>query len=570
MNQLLQNGLREQAERRPDAIAVVMLEQRITYGQLEGCTNRLARLLHAAGCQRGDRICFAIPKSPAAIIAILGILKADCLHVPIDTASPAPRVAKILAASEPRYILAAGSTAELLDELLAQESFRDSIGVGWMESSKPAARNFAPGFVRDDLESYSAEPLAYRNSEQDPAHILFTSGSTGDPKGVVITHSNVIHFLEWATKYFDINSSDRISCHPPLHFDLAYFDIFGAFAKGAELHLVPPELNLLPNKLADFIRVSELSQWFSVPSVLNYMAKFDVLKFNHFPALKRLLWCGEVLPTRVLIYWMKRLPNVNFTNLYGPTEATIASSYYTLPSCPADEQTPIPIGTGCDGEELLVLDEKLRPLPPEEVGDLYIRGVGLSPGYWRDPEKTAAVFTHAGVSDRIYKTGDLARIGEDGLAYFMGRVDSQVKSRGYRIELGEIEAALNTIDRLKESAVVAIPSDSFEENIICCAYVPSDGAWNLNVALHSKLSRLLPGYMLPARWLSFDWLPKNSNGKIDRRKLKEMFVVRNKVDTPSLQVDLDSAPSEDAAGFFDLRCQSEPNLAATSTKRKTI
>jgi amino acid adenylation domain-containing protein len=570
MNQLLQNSLREQAERRPEAIALVTREQRITYGQLEECTNQLARLLHAAGCQRGDRICFAIPKSPAAIIAILGILKADCLHVPIDTASPAPRVAKILASTQPRYILAVGSTTKLIDELLGRESSCGSISVGCMESRPPAAKNFTPNFCQDDLQSYSAEPLACRNSEQDPAHILFTSGSTGEPKGVVITHSNVIHFLKWATKYFGIRSSDRISCHPPLHFDLAYFDIFGAFAEGAELHLVPPELSLLPNKLADFIRVSELTQWFSVPSVLNYMAKFDVVKFNHFPALKRLLWCGEVLPKPTLIYWMKRLPNVTFTNLYGPTEATIASSYYTLPGCPIDDQAPIPIGIACDGEELLVLDEELQPLPPGEVGQLYIRGGGLSPGYWRDPEKTAAAFMRTGGGHRLYKTGDLARIGEDGLVYFLGRLDSQVKSRGYRIELGEIEASLNTVDGLKEAAVVAIPSDSFEENIICCAYVPLDAACNLNVVLHSKLSRLLPRYMLPARWLPLERLPTNANNKIDRRKLREMFAVQNKVDAPSLQVDRDSAPSHDAAGFFDLRRQSEPNVAAKPTERNTV
>src|SRR2546422_4108489 len=134
------------------------------------------------------------------------------------------------------------------------------------------------------------------------------------------------------------------------------------------------------------------SQWFSVPSLLSYMAKFDVVQFNDFPALRRLLWCGEVFPTPALRYWMARLPHATFTNLYGPTETTIASSYYAVPTCPEHDGVAIPIGTPCEGEELLVLSETLRPVSPGEVGDLYIRGVGLSPGYWRDPEKTRAAF----------------------------------------------------------------------------------------------------------------------------------------------------------------------------------
>lgn len=528
MNQLLQNWLVEQAGRRPDATALVMRDQSISYAELEKCTNQLAHLLQAAGCQPGDRVCFAIPKSPAAIIAILGILKADCLHVPLDTASPATRVARILRSSEPRCILAVGSAVKLLEQLFTDQSFRDSIAVGWMESSSPAASNFNPIFLLNDLQSQSTESLAYRNSERDAAHILFTSGSTGDPKGVVITHSNVIHFIEWGTRYFGINSSDRISCHPPLHFDLAYFDIFGALATGAELHLVPQELSVLPNKLADFIRSSELTQWFSVPSVLKYMAKFDILGYKDFPTLKRVVWCGEVFPTPALIYWMQRLPSVTFTNLYGPTETTIASSYHTVRVCPVDGQAPVPIGTACDDEELLVLNEKLQPAPTGEVGDLYIGGVGLSPGYWRDPEKTASAFVLSTTGDRIYKTGDLAYMGEDGLLYFVGRGDSQIKSRGYRIELGEIEAALSTIDELKECAVVAIQSDSFEENVICCAYVSRNGDRNLNTVLQSKLSKLVPSYMLPARWLPLDQLPMNANGKIDRRKLGETFIMQTR------------------------------------------
>jgi acyl-coenzyme A synthetase/AMP-(fatty) acid ligase len=219
---------------------------------------------------------------------------------------------------------------------------------------------------------------------------------------------------------------------------------------------------------------------------------------------------------------------VRFTNLYGPTETTIVSSYYTMPLCPADERQPIPIGTACSGEDLLVLDEQLRPVPAGEIGDLYIRGVGLSPGYWRDPEKTRSAFLPypggAGPNDRIYKTGDLARRSADGLFYFLGRADMQIKSRGYRIELGEIEAALHALPDLRESAVVAIQSKGFEGWLICCAYVPASGSGVSPESLRKGLARLVPGYMLPARWMRYDALPKNANGKIDRPQLRESFL----------------------------------------------
>src|SRR5207253_2808421 len=225
------------------------------------------------------------------------------------------------------------------------------------------------------------------------------------------------------------------------------------------------QFNILPNNVSDFIRMYDLTQWFSVPSVLHYLAKFDLVKFGDFPHLRRILWCGEPLATPVLKYWMKRLPHVSFTNLYGPTETTIASSYYTVPQCPEEDDAPIPIGRGCEGEELEVLDDKLNRVPPGQIGDLYIRGVGLSPGYWRDPETSTAAFLpdpYGNGSDRIYKTGDLAKIGDDNLVYFVGRADSQVKCRGYRIELSEIETVLNAIDCIREAAVVAIPSEGFE------------------------------------------------------------------------------------------------------------
>ena len=526
MTRLLQHWVTEQAQRRPEAGALVFQERRLTYGALEAQSNQLAHLLKDAGCRRGDRVCLLSPKSPETIVAILGVLKADALYVPLDPGSPVARAEKMIAACDNRWILAGGAVGPTLAGLFATPAFARTHAVGWLDATPPP-RGVTPQFTARDLARYAAEPLACENTPADGAHLLFTSGSTGTPKGVLITHANVRAFIEWAVPYFGTTATDRISGHPPLHFDLSTFDLFGTFAAGAELHLVPPELNLLPHKLADLIRRAALTQWFSVPSALNYMAKFDVVKQGDFPSLKRVLWCGEVLPTPTLIYWMQRVPHATFTNLYGPTEATIASSYYTVPACPASEDASIPIGQACGGEELLVLDDQLRPVPAGEMGDLYIRGAGLSPGYWRDPEKTRAAFVpnpgSATPGDRLYRTGDRASVGADGLVRFLGRADAQIKTRGYRVELGEIETALHALGTLRECAVVGVPSQDFDGVAIGCAYAPLAGGAVTPAALREALAHALPAYMLPSRWLACDELPKTSNGKIDRRRLKELF-----------------------------------------------
>ena len=536
MNHLLQNWVTRQAESRPDSRCIVFGNESFTYADLERRSNQLARLLREGGCRKGDRVCILMPKSPDAILGMIGALKAGCMHVPIDSASPAARVARILESCQTRWILAAGPVIPLLEELLADERFRGSISVGWLGSEQVGAKNLQPAFCLGDLQRASADPIPQECESADPAHILFTSGSTGTPKGVVITHSNVTAFVTWALDHFGIDHTDRFSGHTPFHFDLSTFDIFGAFASGAELHLVPPAVALLPPKLIDFIRNSRLTQWFSVPSVLNYVAKFNALRHGDFPSLRRVLWCGEVLPTPALIYWMKRLPHVRFTNLYGPTEATIASSYYDVPACPQNPQEQIPIGRACGGEELLVLDEHLDPVPPGQIGHLYIGGAGLSPGYWRDPEKTAGAFlpdprssgapkvsSTPGTNERLYHTGDLAWQDESDCTYFVGRADTQIKSRGYRIELGEIETALNSCEALQECAVVAIQTESFGGWMICCAYVPRNGANATQAFLRKHLEKLVPGYMLPVRWMQYPALPKNANGKIDRPRLKDFF-----------------------------------------------
>ncbi len=521
----LQDYLTRSAERHPTAGALVMGTERVTYGELEAETNQLARLMRELGCGEGSRVCVLAAKSPRTVAGLIAVLKAGGTYIPVDSASPPARVAKIFDAAEPSLVLADQSAVDLIDGLIdAGALSRLLTPIGSVDARLTGAR-FASIVDRTDVAGLPTGPVPRSTSAGYLAHLLFTSGSTGAPKGVMITHANVATFVEWAVRYFRTQPTDRISGHPPLHFDLSTFDIFATLAAGAELHLVSGALSVNPRALAAMIRDSELTQWFSVPSVLTYLAKFDVIAQHDFPALERLLWCGEVLPTPVLAHWMRRLPHVRFTNLYGPTEATIASSYHTVPSCPVDETAPIPIGVPCAGEDLHVLDASLRPVGPGEIGDLYISGVGLSPGYWRDDKRTDAAFrlNPNRPAERLYRTGDLARRDPGGLVHFLGRVDSQIKSRGYRIELGEIEAAINATPGVRECAVVGVPTDGFEATIICCAFATLDDAELPALALRTAVSRLLPVYMLPTRWRELESLPKNVNGKIDRRELAAAF-----------------------------------------------
>lgn len=526
MTRLLQDAISARAEARPEATALVLGHKKLCYGDLESLSNRVAQLLVETRRNPGDRAAILMPKGFEAVIAILGTLKAGAVYVPLDPAEPPARLARTLASAECRWILAADVDGAVLRNTLAPEELRPKPLIGWLGEHSPLG---APPvvFARADLDSFPPTRPALEGERGSLAQILFTSGSTGQPKGVMIPHETILSFLDWAIDYFGIAASDRVAQHAPLRFDLSTFDLFGTLSAGAELHIVPPQLNLLPHRLGMFIRDHRLTQILCVPSVLNMLAKFDVVRDKDFPELQRVLFAGEVLPTPVLAYWMKKLPRARFTNLYGPTETTIASSFYTVPAIPKSMTDPIPIGQACAGEELLILDDELKPVAGEETGDLYIRGAGVTAGYWRDPERTAAVFL-ADPADpssprKMYRSGDRARLGADGQIYFCGRSDQQIKSRGYRIELEEIEAALNVQDDLFESAVVAVESTGFEGHLICCAYVPRADADLDESELRSRLGTLIPSYMLPMRWLRYEVLPRNPNGKVDRPALAKAF-----------------------------------------------
>jgi amino acid adenylation domain-containing protein len=526
MGLLLQQLVSAQARRTPGAPAIAIGDRVVTYEELEASSNQLARALRDSGCSRGDRVCVLAPKNAAAMSAIIAIYKADCIYVPLEITSPAVRLAKIVTACEPRCILASAETASLLGDLMRLVADAETpIRIGALEDTPLEGEGVRSAFCLGDLSSVSTAPPVYRNWPDDAAHIFFRPAAMGSPRGVVITHANVVHFVRWANHYFNVGRTDRHSAHSPLTFDLSILDLIGTWAAGACVVPVAPELDAFPTRLVEFMRNTSLTQWCSVPWTMTYLAQCDALEPKDLPSLKRVLWSGDVMPSRTLRYWMDRLPHVRFTSLYGATETTIASSFFTAREVPPEGT--VPIGEACPGEELLVLDASLNKTPPGEVGEVCVRGLGLSPGYWREPDATAAMFpTHprpGDPHDRIFRTRDLGFQADNGLFHLSGHADLHVKTRGHDVELGEIEAALSSLPCLAASAVIAVKPDVFEDTSICCAYTPAPGADITPAGLRALLAELLPPYMFPSHWKAFPKLPATPTGALDREQLARAF-----------------------------------------------
>lgn len=420
MTEMLHHWVTREANRRPDTAAVVLGQERLSYGELETLSNQLARALKERGCVRGDRVAVLVPQSPLAIVCLLAIYKADCICVPLDQAAPAMQLAAVIAASGSRGLLASASLAPRVREVLAQPGL-PNLRIGWLGNPDLSQGILPSAFRFSDIGALPGTPLPSAYRAQDPAHIFYAPGGEGRPQGVINTHANVAAGIEWALRHFRINETDRVSGHHALSQGASLFDIFASLGAGAELHLVPGEVKLLPARLAAWIRTSGITQWASASAVLNNMAEFDVVQAWDFPELRRVIWSGDTLPTRALGYWMKQLPHVQFTKFYGTPEAGIASGYHTVTTYPEREGEELPIGEALEGSEFLVLDHNLQPVASGQTGQIYIRGAALSPGYWQDRESTARAFPELDGFGRSYCTGDLARRGDDGHLYHAGR-----------------------------------------------------------------------------------------------------------------------------------------------------
>lgn len=513
---LLHQLLTAAAERSPDRTAVADARAGLTYAGLETQANRVAHLLQEAGVHHGDRVGLFLPKSADAIAGIYGIMRAGATYVPLDPFAPPPRLAYIARDCDIRCLVTGRERASSWDALLDHGAPVETFLVLDAATAELTPPRSGGVLSSDALASMPQTPPPGSGIDLDLAYILYTSGSTGQPKGVMLSHLNALTFVRWCYQYFGTTERDVLSNHAPLHFDLTILDIYLAAMSGAQLVIVPPELSVFPIKVASFIEHHGITVWYSVPSILSMLVLHGNLRPGRLPSLRHVIFAGEVFPTRHLRSLMDSLPHAHFTNLYGPTETNVCT-YYPVPSLPPEQVSAIPIGRAIDNVEVFAVTEDGRPASAGEVGEFYVRGTTVAYGYWGDPERTASRFVTNPLGparDRVYRTGDLVRQNEDGEYLFLGRRDHQIKSRGFRIELGDIEAALYAHPAVAECVVIPLPDEMVGNRIK--AFVVRKDAAVTDLELARFCATLLPKYMIPEQFEFPEALPKTSTGKIDR------------------------------------------------------
>ncbi|EAK2884527.1 amino acid adenylation domain-containing protein, partial [Campylobacter upsaliensis] len=376
-----------------------------------------------------------------------------------------------------------------------------------------------PTLYTEDFESYERDEEALikarlKHIDTNLLYVFFTSGSTGLPKGVSISHKSVIDYAFWVSEEFELDENEIIANQAPLYFDNSILDIFPTIKEGGSVHLVPNSLFAFPLKVLEYLENEEVNTIFWVPSVLIYFANTQALEKFKLEKLKKVLFCGEIMPNKQLNYWRTHLPHTLFANLYGPTEITDVCCFYKVDREFKDDEL-LPIGKACKNTELLVFDENKNFIDEAgKKGELYVRGTSLSLGYYNDIEKTKAAFIqnplHHNYLDLLYKTGDIVAYNEFGELLCYGRLDNQIKFKGHRIELGEIEAVLNSHEKIKNSACI------FKDDKLIAFYESEE-----ELDLKGFCKQKLPPYMIASSFVRVEKFALNANGKIDRKILSE-------------------------------------------------
>ena len=494
--------LEESAVKYADKTAIVDEQESYTYKEYHDKAIGIADAIMATGMGSKKPVVVYLNKSIKVLASFMGIAYTGNFYSPIDIDMPAQRVNRILEVLEPEVVI---TTKELKEEF-AKFDYTGSYLI--YEDICPMEKSNA---VKESMEKIIDTDLLY---------VLFTSGSTGMPKGVCITHRGVIDYTDWVTETFEITHEDTFGNQAPFYFDNSILDIYSAMKMGATLYIIPKILFPQPVRLLEYLKENQINTIFWVPSALMVVSKLKAFRnVDLTDTLKRVLFCGEVMPNKQLNVWRKYLPNALYANLYGPTEITDACTYYIVDREFQDDES-LPIGIPMKNTEIMVLDDENHLVTePGVVGELCVRGTGVATGYYKNPEKTTQAFVQNPLNDayeeKIYRTGDLVEYNEYHELIYLSRKDFQIKHMGHRIELGEIETAVSSLE---------------DVTMNCCLYDEKHSKIVLFLdkdmskeEVNSRLTNMIPDYMLPGKVIFMETMPLNANGKIDRVALKEFL-----------------------------------------------
>lgn len=444
-------------------------------------------------------IAIFIDKSIDCLKSMFGIMYSGNFYCVFDVTSPKNRIDNIINTLKPEIIITNNKNIQKINEY--------NYGIDILNI--------------DDLKYQIDNKLlnSINRCDTDPAYVLFTSGSTGVPKGSLITHKSLISYVEWFKKAFNINSRTIFGNQTPFYFSMSVSDVYSTIISGATLCIIPKINFSFPIKLMEYLNTYKVNTIYWVPSALSIVANVGTFDYAKPKYLKKVLFAGEVMPMPQLNIWRKYLPKVMYANLFGPTETTDICTYYIVNRKFKDNET-LPIGWPVEGSETIMINDKGKEAKPGEVGELFIKGSIVGSGYYNNPEKTNAAFVqnplHNNYPDIVYKTGDIGKINKYGEIEYLGRKDYQIKHMGYRIELGEIETNINS---LKGLTICACIYDDIKSNIVL--FFESNTLTEEDV--YNYANEKLLKYMRPQKVVKLPKMPYNANGKIDRVKLKQDY-----------------------------------------------
>jgi len=467
----------------PEATAHISDDRTLTYGELRSRSDSLACYLTQRFGDDRRPIAVLGHREPEMLIAFLGAVKSGRPYVPLDTALPPQRIDKILVSARAALVLTP----------------KDILQFSALQVCDPAVG------VRGD----------------EPFYILFTSGSTGEPKGVIITLACLEHFITWMLAEQRFTELGEVFLNQaPFSFDLSVMDLYCSLATGGTLFSISRDLIANPKQLYRALTNSGVTTWVSTPSFAQMCLVEEKFSEAMLPRLRRFLFCGETLTPQTAAQLLERFPPAEVWNSYGPTEATVATTSIRIDAPVLEQYSPLPVGRPMPGSEILIVDGNREVLPPNQRGEIVIAGPNVSPGYLARPDLTADAFFQYH-DQRAYRTGDFGRFRDD-LLFFEGRMDEQIKVSGYRIELGDVEANLRALATVRDAVVIPVIKDGAAQSLaafVVLAARDEASDFNLSQGLRKQLSERLPEYMLPRKFVFLDAFPMTPNGKVDRASL---------------------------------------------------